>query len=146
MKLKKKIVFILICILLLLVLFLIGTSIMESKKPENKFPKLDIYEAVMECIKSEDADNGNTYRYYIYNNEGDYYYVYVHEVTTIKGSTEDIIKRGDITSIDDFDDFEDKLLQHKDKNSRISYTYKVDDQYLTFEDVDEFKKCFKSIK
>lgn len=146
MRLKKKIMFILICIILLLVLFLIGTSIMESKKPENKYPKLDIYEAIMECEVYNEPDHGSIYKYYIYNNDGDYFYVYVHEEITIKGSNEDVIERGDITSIDDFNDFEKKLKSHMKKDSRLIYTYKSGDAYQTFDDLKEFKKYFGKVK
>ena len=51
MRLKKKIIFILVCILLLLVVFLLSLFLKSSgKEKEINFPKLDIYEATMECI------------------------------------------------------------------------------------------------
>ena len=147
MRLKKKIIFILVCILLLLVVFLLSLFLKSSgKEKEINFPKLDIYEATMECINDNDPDHGNAYRYYIYNNKGDYYYVYIHEEITIKGSKEDIIERGDISSIEDFNKFDKVLRKHLNKNSRISYTYKLDDLYKTFENVEDFKKCFGKVK
>ena len=147
MRLKKKIIFILVCFLLLLIVFLLSLFLISDiDSDERDYPKLDVYEAVMECIKDNDPDHGNIYRYYIYNNNGDYYYIYVHESITIKGSKEDIIERGDITSIDDFDSLAKSLESHSNLNSVVKYTYKVDDYYQTFDNVKEFKKCFGKIK
>lgn len=147
MKLKKKIIFILVCILLLLILFLLSLFLKSDiDKDERNYPKLDVFEATMECIKDDQPDHGNKYRYYIYNNNGNYYYIYVHESITIKGSKEDIIERGDITSINDFDKFAKNLEKHSEKNSIIVFSYKIGDYYQTFENVKDFKKCFGKVK
>lgn len=146
MKMKKRLMFILICVLLLLIIILVGLFLISSNKAENKYPKLDIYEAIMECDVYNEPDHGSIYKYYIYNNKGDYFYVYAHEEISDTGSKEDIIERGDITSINDFNKFEKKLKSHMKKDSSVMYLYKDVDVNRTFDNLKDFKNCFGEVK